>query len=378
MKKREAVNAVRTLSVCQNTVDFTSNDYLGFAKNTSIFEATTEILREKNAMRNGATGSRLISGNHAFCQEVERHLAKWHRAETALVFNSGYDANIGFFSAVPQRGDFVFYDEFVHASIRDGILMGNAKSYKFKHNDLEDLKKKIGTLLTRERTDEATEIYIVTEAIFSMDGDMPNMMAFGHFCKENHYHLIIDEAHAIGVFGTHGEGLVQKLGIADKVFARIITFGKAMGCHGAAILGCGELRDYLINFARSFIYTTALPPHALASILAAYNFMESSEGEQSRKLLLQNIASFKEELKEVGLRKNFIPSDSAIHSYIIPGNDQVKAVAKKLQEKGFEVKPILSPTVPEGEERLRFCIHSYTKKEEIKVVLQELSNQLKE
>ena len=377
MKKRATVNTVRTLPVFQNAVDFASNDYLGFAVNTKIFEEATTLLREKDMVSNGATGSRLISGNHSLFQEVELHLATWHNAEATLLFNSGYDANIGFFSAVPQRGDIVFYDELIHASIRDGIQMGPAKSYKFKHNNLKDLQSKIERFNGESLKNERREIYIVTEAIFSMDGDMPDLKAFGLFCEKNKCQLIVDEAHGIGVFGAKGEGLIQELGISHQVFARIITFGKAMACHGAAILGSEALRRYLLNFARSFIYTTALPPHSLATVFSAYMFLERTKGQESKELLLENIAFFKKELKIRRLENHFILSDSAIHSCIIPGNDRVKAIAKQLQEKGFDVKAILSPTVPEGEERLRFCIHSYTEEEEIRGVLTALSNLIK-
>ena len=176
---------------------------------------------------------------------------------------------MGFFSSVPQRGDVILYDELCHASIRDGLKMSDAKAYKFKHNDLDDLERKCQVERSRNCS-QNSEIYIVTESIFSMDGDQPDLKALTSLSKELGCHLIVDEAHAFGVFGAKGEGMVQALGLENKVFARLITFGKALGCHGAAILGSAALQQYLINFARSFIYTTALPPHGVATICSAY------------------------------------------------------------------------------------------------------------
>lgn len=374
MQKRADINAVRMLSFSGNTMDFASNDYLGFATNPDIFKRATSILQEKDVIGNGATGSRLLTGNTALYLDLETLLTEIHGVPAALVFNSGYDANIGFFSSVPQRGDTIFYDELIHASIRDGIQMGNAKSYKFGHNDLKDLKEKVDRLYRGQLKDKGTEIYIVTEAVFSMDGDMPDLVTLVHFCKENGYHLIVDEAHAVGVFGINGEGLVQELGLSDNIFARIVTFGKAMGCHGAAILGSEALKQYLVNFARSFIYTTGLPPHSLATVLAAYDYLMAPKGKAEHEKLRGNIDFFLEQLKEHGLQDDFIQSNSAIHCCIVKGNSRVKAIAKKMNMNGFDVKPIMSPTVTEGRERLRFCLHSGTEKETIKRILSKLSN----
>ncbi|GMN09755.1 pyridoxal phosphate-dependent aminotransferase family protein [Croceitalea sp. MTPC9] len=366
LKKRVAENSFRTLPLGNNLIDFSSNDYLGFSKETWIGERAQEILKS-SAPKNGATGSRLLSGNHKLYQVLENQLSNFHNVEAALVFNSGYDANLGLFACVPQRGDFIFYDELCHASIRDGIQLSNAKKYKFKHNDLDDLNAKIKLLFQKESGIQDKEIYIVTESVFSMDGDSPDLRFLARLCKENNYHLVVDEAHAIGVFG---KGLVSENNLQNEVFAKIITFGKALGCHGAAILGSGKLKEFLINFARSFIYTTALPPHAIASILAAYDFINSPEGKRSRQLLLENIVYFKQELKKQGLEDNFIESDSAIQSMEIEGNIRVKNISEKLIKEGFDVKAILSPTVPEGKERLRFCLHSFNTKEEITNVVQ--------
>ena len=372
LQQRVLKNAIRVLGNQSSLIDFSSNDYLGFAKSETIFHRIHQFLIDNNIKQNGATGSRLISGNHILYSKVEGFLSNFHESESATIFNSGYDANIGFFSSVTQRGDVILYDEFIHASIRDGIQLSNAKSFKFSHNDLENLEERILHFINNENSD----IYVVTESVFSMDGDSPDLVKASEICKKHNAFLIIDEAHAIGVFGKNGCGLIQQLNIQNQVFARIITFGKALGCHGAAILGSQDLQNYLINFARSFIYTTGLSPHSLATIQMTYNEMinESSSFDQNH-ILNSNIDYFLKEIKRLNL--NFIASHSTIHCCVISGNKKVKLIAEKIQKNGFGVKAILSPTVPENKERLRFCLHSYNSKQEISEVLELLSNFVK-
>ena len=199
-----------------------------------------------------------------------------------------------------------------------------------------------------------------------MDGDAPNMETLVQLSEKHNALLVVDEAHALGVFGDKGEGLVQSQNLQDKIFARIMTFGKGLGCHGAAILGNSDLKEYLVNFARSFIYTTGLSPHSVATILVAYENLNQSNELQKLK---ENINFFNQQKQLLGIKPLFVYSKSAIHSAIIPGNEKVKHIAVQLQEKGFEVKAILSPTVPEGQERLRFCLHSYNSTEEISAVI---------
>ncbi len=244
--------------------------------------------------------------------------------------------------------------------------MSNAKSFKFKHNDLEDLAKKVINI--SQKLDKSNqEVYIVTESVFSMDGDSPNLLKLVQFCNKNNCHLVVDEAHALGVFGNQGEGLLQELGLEKKVFARIYTFGKALGCHGAVVIGSKELKTYLTNFARSFIYTTGLSPHAIATIKVAYDQLSKTSAIQQLK---KRIVTF----REMTTSLPFIVSESAIHCYIIAGNEKVKKVANTLQSKDFDVKPIMSPTVSKGQERLRFCLHAYNSTEEIKKMIHILTN----
>jgi len=371
LTERKEQNSLRGLSVQSDLVDFSSNDYLGFSKSKEIYQKTHQYLVDNNLQQNGATGSRLLSGNHKLYDDVERLLCKFHNSESVTVFNSGYDANIGLFSSVPQRGDIILYDEFIHASIRDGIRLSNAKAYSFKHNDLEDLNEKVLRM-----SQKGSSIYVVTESVFSMDGDSPNLVAMSQMLKTHNACLIVDEAHAIGVFGMNGCGLIQELDLENDVFARIVTFGKALGCHGSAIIGTRELKEYLVNFARSLIYTTALPPHSIATIKVAYEqlaIQNDSEDSEIKKLY-RNIQYFKSELRRHKIQQKFVESNSSIQCCIVSGNEKVKKAATLIREKGFDVKPILSPTVSQGQERLRFCIHSYNSKKEIEEVLENLVN----
>lgn len=361
IEQRIKDNTLRSLGASNALIDFSSNDYLGFAFAKAISTRAIAILQENNIIANGARGSRLLSGNHELYKVAESTIANFHASETALIFNSGYDANLGVFQSVPQRGDIILYDELIHASIRDGITMSHAKAYKFAHNDLNDLEKKLSS-----HTSKGTgqEIYVVTESVFSMDGDSPDLLQMCDLCDAYTTRLIVDEAHATGVIGNTGQGLVHELQIKNRVFVRIITFGKAMGTHGAAILCSQELQEYLINFARSFIYTTALPPHSITTIIAAYEYLNSNKATIEK--LQTTITTFKNELESCNVTSYFIPSNSAIHCAVIPGNTRVKTLSRKLKKNGYNVKPILSPTVPEGQERLRFCLHSYNTEEEIK------------
>lgn len=372
LQERAARNALRELTSPSQKVDFVSNDYLGMAKDEAVFKGAYQLLLNRDMAQNGATGSRLLSGNSALFLETEEQVAHFYNSEAALIFNSGYNANLGFFASVPQRTDVVFYDEFIHASIRDGILMGNARSYKFEHNNVEDLKGIISRVWSANKAE--MECYVVTEAVFSMDGDSPDMEDFITLCKKYKCHLIVDEAHAIKRIDQSRNTLGQESD--DPVFARLVTFGKAMGVQGAAILGSADLKSYLVNFARSFIYTTAMPPMSIASILLAHTDDQIDRINEATALLQKNIQYFNFQTNAMGLSTIFIPSSSPIHCCIIPGNKKVKEIAAQIQNSGFNIRPILAPTIPKGQERLRFCLHSYNTQEEIKEVLSILSKSL--
>ncbi|MBP7809666.1 MAG: pyridoxal phosphate-dependent aminotransferase family protein [Bacteroidia bacterium] len=348
IEERKRKGLFRSLKYNYPKIDFSSNDYLGFSKEGLIEK---EIKNHKFS-NSGSTGSRLISGNSKFTEELETSIAKFHSAEAALIFNSGYDANVGLLSCIAGKRDLVLYDELIHASIHDGIRMGYAKYYKIKHNNIEHLK-----VLIERNKDLVDNIFIVVESVYSMDGDSAKLKELAKICDNKRIFLIVDEAHAIGVFGKNGRGLCNELGIEDKCFARVYTYGKAMGCHGAAIVGNQILKDYLVNFARSFIYTTALPQHSLRMIKAAYELLHEGK---LQKQLRENIDYFN------SLTKDFIESTSAIHCKLFPGNHNVDIIESKFEKENLFVKGIKSPTVKEGAERVRICLHAFNTKEEIK------------
>jgi len=340
LDERRGDNALRQLRLPEGKVDFCSNDYLGIATNGLIEKASL------GGLPHGSMGSRLLAGNYALVEETERMLADFHAAPAGLIFNSGYDANLGVLSSIPQKGDTVLYDSLCHASIRDGMRLSFARAFSFAHNDCAELEKKLK--LVADGT-----CFVVTESVFSMDGDLAPLREIAALCRRYNAHLIVDEAHATGIIGLRGEGLVQELGLQAECFARVHTFGKAVGCHGAIVLGSELLRDYLINFSRSFIYTTALPPVSVEAIAVAYRLLP--ELDDARQRLRRNIELFKH--ADIGYQR--LDSPTAIQVVIVPGNEAVKKLAVCLQEAGLDVRPILSPTVAAGSERLRIVLHAY-------------------
>lgn len=353
LEERRINGAYRILKPENDLVDFCSNDYLGFAHSQVLKDwITKEIDSNANAL-NGSTGSRLLSGNLAYTESVEQEIAAFHKSEAGLIYNSGYDANVGLFSSLPQRGDTIIIDELIHASIIDGARLSYANRYSFKHNDLANLEEKL--------KHAKGNCYVVIESIYSMDGDTPPIKDILSLTEKYNAQLIVDEAHAVGLYG---KGIINELGLENKIFARIVTFGKALGCHGAIILGSKLLREYLINFSRSFIYTTAASFHQIAAIKMAYKLLPLSDN--SIKTLQKNIQLFKGAITE--LNSNLLPSDSAIQCLIIGSNEKAKQIASELQNDGFDVRPILSPTVSKGTERLRICLHSFNTSNEINLL----------
>jgi 8-amino-7-oxononanoate synthase len=342
LEERAHANALRILKLNGDAIDFCSNDYLGIVKNRLV-----EDRIDKN-LPHGSTGSRLLSGNYALIEATEKIIADFHNAEEGLIFNSGYDANIGLLSSVPQKGDVIIYDQLSHASIRDGIRLSFASSFSFVHNDVDDLEKKLSAGTKAQQT-----IFVVTESVFSMDGDMAPLKEISKLCEKYHAVLIVDEAHATGVIGEKGEGLVQHLDLQQKCFARLHTFGKACGCHGAILLGSAQLKKYLINFARPFIYSTALPPSGISAIAASYKIFPFLNTERAH---LNNLISI---FKKHSIRYAVSESYTPIQVVIVPGNDEVKKVAVYLQQHNFDVRAILYPTVPKGQERLRIVFHAF-------------------
>jgi len=351
LNERKEQNAFRSLKLNDGKIDFCSNDYLGIAKQLSIVNGEWSM---------GSTGSRLLAGNYPLIEETENIIAQFHQSDAALIFNSGYDANLGLLSSVPQKNDLIMYDALAHASIRDGIRLSFAQSFAFVHHDLIDLEKK----LQHAPVTAGRNIFVVTESVFSMDGDICPLKELIAVCKKYNAHLIIDEAHATGIIGERGEGLVQQLQLQDNIFARVHTFGKAIGCHGAAVLGSRNLRDHLINFARSLMYSTALPPHAVAAIKESYNLFPLMQEE--RKQLNELVQIF----QSANLKYEKLVSATAIQGVIVPGNTAVRQLAETLQQQGFDVRAVLYPTVPKGKERLRIVLHAFNTKQELERLMQ--------
>ncbi len=331
-------------------VDFQSNDYLGFGRDAPPAEPVT----------GAATGSRLISGDREEYGEIEAAIARRHGAGAALVFNSGYAANTGLLSSLPWRGDTIIYDQLVHASIHDGMRLSRAEARVFRHNDLEDLTEQL-----RQAGDG--RVYVVVESLYSMDGDTAPLAAIADLCDTYGAALIVDDAHAFGVYGPGGGGLVEAAGLADRVFARVITFGKALGQPGAVVLGSPDLRTFLINRARSFIYSTALPPAIWAGIRAAYLRLDREQPARAARLH-RLIAYFQAAAAALNLPRR----DGPIQVIPCPGNAAVVALEARLRAAGLGVKAIRHPTVARGEERLRVCLHAFNTEAEIDRLVNEL------
>jgi 8-amino-7-oxononanoate synthase len=345
--------------------DFVSNDYLGLARSQELFTAINLRLDSLKLPQNGATGSRLLSGNSEYTEYVEQKLAKIFQAQASTIFNSGYNANLAVLSSIPQKGDTILYDELSHASIKDGARLSLASRFPFQHNDVDDLEKKL------QRIKEG-RIFIVVESIYSMDGDESKLAEIVELAEKFNTSIILDEAHSTGLFGLQGEGFAIHKNLHSKIDIRIYTFGKAMGIHGACIVGTKAVKDFIINFARPFIYTTAMPPHNVAAIECAFDFL--IDHPELQETLRRKINLY---LTSIAVPQR-TKSNSAIQTIIIPGNDSVRNTATRLQSEGFDVRPIVSPTVPTGKERLRICLHSFNDDQQILNLTRALNSMLAE
>ncbi len=349
---RKSAGLLRQLRQDADGVDFSSNDYLGLSRSEELrrrIDARSEALGTPL----GSTGSRLISGNSAAVETLESQIAAFHRADAALLFGSGYAANTGVFSCLLGAGDTLVMDELIHASMIDGARLSKADRIVFKHNDLGSLKQ----ALQQAQGNKVIGI----ESVYSMDGDVAPLKEIAALAEEFDAAIVIDEAHSTGIMGPQGRGLVVGEGLEDRVFARVHTFGKGLGLHGAAVVGSKTLRDYLINFARPFIFATAPTPHTVASIAAAYDLLP--EIEDARQNLFRLIDAFRERTR--GQEQRWIDSRTWVQALIVPGNEKVRAAAQQLRNRGFWTVPIVSPTVPAGKERIRICLHAFNTVEEI-------------
>lgn len=347
LDKRKADQTLRILKPRFEGADFYSNDYLGLARNEELRNLLLKQINENPHLLSGSTGSRLISGNSTEVIQTEGFISKEHQNESALLFSSGYNANLALFSTLPNRHDTIIVDEKIHRSVHDACKMSHARKLKFKHNDVGDLEK----ILKRQNGN----CYIAIESLYSMDGDFAPIQKIVEITKKYNAFLIVDEAHSFGVFGY---GLVEKYQLQTMVLATVITYGKALGSHGAAIL-CDEIiKSYLVNFASPFIYTTAAQDVQWRSIKTGYEFLKINSNLSSS--LQQNIKVFHQQNIKTPSSEN-----SPIQAVLVSDNHRLKDLQETLSQEGFLTYAIFSPTVKQGTERLRICLHSFNTEEEI-------------
>ena len=326
-------------------VDLSSNDYLGLAEHPTLVRHMAETLAREGC---GSTASRLLRGHREGFTSLERKFAAFKGTESALYFSSGYLANIGVLATIPEEGDVVFSDELNHASLIDGMRLSRARRVVFPHRDVAALS----ALLHEERG--ARHKFLVTESLFSMDGDEAPLGQYADVCRAANTALIVDEAHAVGVYGKRGSGLIEEAGIGEAVFLSVNTAGKALGVGGALAAGPAWAIDYLIQRARSFIFSTAPPPAMAAALEAALELVETEPGRRTQ--LLRNAGLLRDLLVREGLR---VPRGrSQIIPVVLGDNDRAVAASDALGEQGFDVRAIRPPTVPAGTARLRISVNS--------------------
>ncbi|MCO5233202.1 MAG: pyridoxal phosphate-dependent aminotransferase family protein [Chitinophagales bacterium] len=359
LNHRKNNNRYRQLTILDTLIDFRSNDYLGLTKSAWIKQKLTEY----NVINLGASGSRLLSGNSVIHEQTEDFLAEFYQSEAALLYNSGFDANVGLLSTLIRPEDIVFYDEAIHASMHQGLKLSGAQKISFKHNDVNDLEHKI------QHSSLDNISWMICESYYSMNGDKAPLEQYIQLCKKYNIQIIVDEAHAVGCFGENGRGLCNETKTNKDIFARVVTFGKAIGAHGAAVLCSQMTKEYLINFSKNFIYTTALPPIDIYHIQLAHHFLIKYS--HAAKQLHQHIHYFKQ--RTIGIKN--LKGDGPIFSLIVPGEQNVKLLAQKFQNYGMAIQAIISPTIPKGEEQLRIILHSHNTTNEIQLLIDTLKKE---
>lgn len=356
LQERKKYGNLRTLTLPLQLIDFASSDYLGLARSKKLWKSINAQWRQSAALNGqiGATGSRLLTGNSSFAEELEEAIATFHGFEAGALFNCGYMANVGLLPAITTEQDSVFFDAQVHASLRDGLRLSPAQAFPFRHNDLDHLERRLQT------STAAGNRFVCIESLYSMDGSQARLREIIALTKRYDAHLIVDEAHAVGVLGPQGRGLIAENGLASDIFAMVVTFSKALGIQGAIVLGSSTLKRALINFSRSYIYTTALPFYCLAAIQSSYELFPKLEKERHH---VQHLSRF---------FKGITDSDTHIQAIELPGNHRIKQKAADLVRQGFDVRALLSPTVQRGREQLRICLHAFNSKEEVSLLCNSL------
>jgi len=335
-------------------LDFCSNDYLGLRNDARLAEAATEAL---NKYGTGSGGARLLRGTSPIHKELEAALADWKGAESCLLLNSGYQANVSLIPALVGRGDAVFSDSLNHASLIDGCRMAKccgAEIFVYKHLDLDHLREQL-TAWRGNRASKSAAL-IVTDAVFSMDGDLADLPGLAALCCEFEALLFVDEAHATGLLGPTGAGLTELQGVQRFVPIVMGTLGKAMGGFGAFVCGDSILIEHLINTCRGFIFSTALPAHVAAAALKAIQISQAEPWRRQK--ALENAAAIRHCLGQEDC-------DSAIVPVLTGSNDSAVKLAAHLQEYGFDIRAVRPPTVPEGTARLRITTNALQREEDI-------------
>jgi 8-amino-7-oxononanoate synthase len=344
LKALERRGRLRALSP-RSGIDFSSNDYLGLASSRELRDAVAAALQSGVAI--GAGGSRLLRGNDPEHEALEADAQAFFGAESCLYFGGGFIANYALFSTLPQRGDLVVHDELIHASVIDGMRAGKAEIASAQHNDAQ----RFDDAITRWRTEGGTgRPWIAVESLYSMDGDKAPLADLATLARRHDAFLVVDEAHATGVLGPGGRGLAHDLEGAPDVIS-LHTCGKALGASGALVLAPRTIRDFLVNRARAFIYATAPSPLMAATVRAALRLV--SEDDSRRERLADLVAFAGRELER---RCGIVPSGSHIQPVILGADERAVSVAKALVAKGFDVRAVRPPTVPENTARLRISL----------------------
>ena len=389
----QSTSDTRSSTTTNVPIDFSSNDYLGLSQSLAQAKRVQQLYDEadsscptsSNPRTLGATGSRLLSGDTAAAHQLEAYLAALHQQPAALLCNSGYDANLCVVSSLAC--DVIIYDEYSHNSLHMAMRFwqsrqdNNRTLVGFRHNDMKELQDKLDMHC---RNDAA--VVVVVESVYSMDGDCAPLGQVLDQASAHGARVVVDEAHGLGACGP--TGLLAALGLHHHpaLLATVYTFGKAAGCHGAVITGSRTLKEYLVNFAYPFIYSTALPRHSLCTIRASYETMTSSVGDSLRARLQHHIQFFQREMQSKvkvhpEWQVSLIPSTTAIQALVVPGNDRCSQFCEKIwQASNRQVRlfPIKSPTVPAGMERVRVVLHAHNTKEEIQMLIHLLCSCLEE
>ncbi|MCC6750501.1 MAG: 8-amino-7-oxononanoate synthase [Deltaproteobacteria bacterium] len=344
------------------TINFSSNDYLGLATHPALSDAACHALRTTT----GAGSARLIGGDLAEHRALEDRVAEYKNTERALLFSTGYQANLGVLTALLSPGDAVYSDALNHASLIDGCRLSRAAIHVFPHADPDALGRLLAEGSRYRRR------LVVTDSVFGMDGDRAPLAALARLARHHDAILVVDEAHATGVCGPHGSGAVAEAGIAPDV--QIATFGKALGCFGAAALGSRVLIDYLTNRARSFVFTTALPPAICAAARAALDVAASAEGDRLRERVQRNLALLHAGLARLG--RDGVPTGLPIVPLHLGSPEAALAASAALLERGFFVQAIRPPTVPPGTSRLRISLSARHEPEQLQRLLSALAEVL--